>query len=119
LPLLVAGWTLHTLVFVALAWIGEVSLLWGIAGLLGLYMAATEGVERALIADLVAPGGLGSAYGWYYLTKGLLLLPASAAFGWIWQVADARTAFAIAAVLAALGTLLLSVWVAPAVRSSH
>jgi MFS family permease len=116
LPLLVAGWTLHALLFVALAWISQPTWLWGLAVLLGLYMAATEGAERALIADLVAPEALGSAYGWYYLTKGLLLLPASAAFGWIWHAADATSAFAIAAALVAGATLLLAVWVAPAVR---
>lgn len=119
LPLLVAGWTLHALLFGALAWIAEPSLLWVVAVLLGLYMAASEGAERALIADLVEPGALGSAYGWYYLTKGLLLLPASAAFGWIWQAADARSAFVVAAALVALATLLLSTWVAPAVRSAR
>jgi MFS family permease len=119
LPLLVAGWALHALLFVALAWVSHASLLWGIAVLLGLYMAATEGAERALIADLVAPDALGSAYGWYYLTKGLLLLPASAAFGWIWHAADATSAFAIAAALVALATLLLAVWVAPAVLAAR
>jgi MFS family permease len=119
LPLLVAGWTLHALIFVALAWVSAVSLLWVVAVLLGLYMAATEGAERALIADLVPSSVLGSAYGSYYVTKGLLLLPASAAFGWIWQAAGARAAFAIAAALVALATLLLSVWVAPAVRSAR
>ncbi len=52
-PLLIGGWSVHALLFVALALVGEATLLWPIAVLLGLYMAATEGAERALIADLV------------------------------------------------------------------
>ena len=78
LPLLIAGWSLHALLFVSLALVDAPGPLWFIAVMLGLYMAATEGAERALISDLVPPTALGSAYGWYYLVKGLLLLPASA-----------------------------------------
>jgi MFS family permease len=117
IPLLVAGWSMHALLFVALAIVDESALLWPIAVLMGLYMAASEGAERALIADLVASTSLGSAYGWYYLTKGLLLLPASAVFGWIWYSTNAATAFLTAASLVAAATLLLALWVLPAVRA--
>lgn len=118
-PLLVAGWSMHALLFVALALVGQPALLWPIAVLMGLYMAASEGAERALIADLVPRDSLGTAYGWYYLTKGLLLLPASAVFGWIWYRADATAAFLTAASLVAAATLLLALWVLPAVRAGQ
>jgi MFS family permease len=39
-PLLVGGWSLHALLFVALALVSAPALLWGIAVLLGIYMAA-------------------------------------------------------------------------------
>ncbi len=116
-PLMVGGWSLHALLFAALALVGDAVLLWGIALLLGVYMAATEGAERALIADLVPPEALGTAYGWYYLTKGLLLLPASAAFGWIWSAASSAAAFIAAGGLVATATVLLALWVLPAVRA--
>jgi MFS family permease len=116
-PLLIVGWSLHALLFVALALVSAPALLWGIAVLLGIYMAATEGAERALIADLVVPDSLGTAYGWYYLTKGLLLLPASAVFGWIWFARDAATAFLTAAALVVSATIVLSLWVLPAVNA--
>ena len=118
-PLLIGGWSVHALLFVALALVGEATLLWPIAVLLGLYMAATEGAERALIADLVTPNSLGSAYGWYYLVKGLLLLPASAVFGLIWHGAGASAAFLSAASVVALATVLLTLWVLPSVRALH
>jgi MFS family permease len=116
-PLLASGWMLHALLFVALAWIVSPGMLWAIALLMGLYMAATEGAERALVADLVTRDSLGSAYGWYYLTKGLLLLPASAVFGWIWTSKSASAAFLTAACLVAAATVLLALWVWPAVRA--
>jgi MFS family permease len=118
-PLLVAGWSMHALLFVALALVGQPALLWPIAVLMGLYMAASEGAERALIADLVPRDSLGSAYGWYYLTKGLLLLPASAVFGWIWYSANATAAFLTAASVVAMATVLLALWVLPAVRAGQ
>jgi len=118
-PLLVGGWSVHALLFVALALIGAPGALWVIAVLLGLYMAATEGAERALIADLVPRASLGSAYGWYYLVKGLLLLPASAVFGWIWHTSSATAAFLASASLVAAATVLLALWVLPAVRAAR
>jgi len=118
-PLLTVGWVLHVVLFVVLGWTSNVTLMWPAAILLGVYMAATEGSERALIADLVPPQRLGTAYGWYYLAKGLLLLPASAVFGWLWVASGATVAFMLAASFVALATLVLVVWVLPAVRHAH
>lgn len=119
IPLLTLGWTLHALLFVVLGWTGSTALLWAAAVMLGLYMAATEGSERALIADLVGPARLGTAYGWYYLVKGLLLLPASAVFGWLWVARGATAAFMLSSALVAAATLALVVWVLPAVRRTR
>jgi len=118
-PLLTVGWVLHVVLFVVLGWTSNVDLMWPAAILLGVYMAATEGSERALIADLVPQQRLGTAYGWYYLAKGLLLLPASAVFGWLWVASGATAAFMLAASFVALATLALVVWVLPAVRRAH
>ncbi|HET9023830.1 MAG TPA: MFS transporter [Burkholderiaceae bacterium] len=118
-PLLALGWALHAVLFVVLGWTSDVALMWPAAILLGIYMAATEGSERALIADLVPQERLGTAYGWYYLAKGLLLLPASAMFGWLWVASGATTAFMVSSSLVALATLALVAWVRPAVRHAH
>jgi MFS family permease len=118
-PLLAVGWVLHVVLFVVLGWTSSADLMWPAAILLGVYMAATEGSERALIADLVPQERLGTAYGWYYLAKGLLLLPASAVFGWLWATSGATAAFMLAASFVALATLALVVWVLPAVRHAH
>jgi MFS family permease len=118
-PLLTVGWTLHAVLFAALGWTTQPAMLWIGAVLLGVYMAATEGAERALIADLVPQARLGTAYGWYYLVKGLLLLPASAAFGWLWVGAGATVAFTLSASFVALATGALVVWVMPAVRRTQ
>ena len=56
-------------------------------------MAATEGVEKALVADLASSDRRGTAFGWFNLTAGLVLLPASVVFGWLYQTASPLAAF--------------------------
>jgi MFS family permease len=64
--------------------------------LFGLYIASTEGIIKAFIADLTK-GPLilirGKAYGWYNLLIGLTILISSILFGLIWDIAGASFAF--------------------------
>ncbi|MCE5233349.1 MAG: MFS transporter [Mizugakiibacter sp.] len=77
----------------------------------GLVTAALEGTEKALVADMVEPARAGTAFGWYNLVAGVLLLPASLLFGELWQSVSPFAAFAFGAVCAALAALLLATWV--------
>lgn len=66
-------------------------------GFYGLFMAPTEGFEKALVAD-IAPAELrGTAFGWFNLTAGLFLLPASAVIGWLYQAFSPLVAFGFSA----------------------
>jgi MFS family permease len=51
----------------------------------GLYYAATEGVAKAYVADLVPPARRGTAYGLFNAAVGLAALPASVIAGVLWQ----------------------------------
>lgn len=73
----------------------------------GLFMAATEGVEKALVADLAPESRRGAAFGWFNLTAGLLLLPASVIFGWIYQIIAPWAAFAFSGGCALAAAVLL------------
>ena len=68
-------------------------ILFALFGCYGLFMAATEGVEKALVADLSPDGHQGTAFGWFNLVNGTLLLPASIIFGWLYQSLQPQTAF--------------------------
>ena len=52
-----------------------------------------------------------TAYGWFNLIAGIMLLPASFLFGWLWQTFSAETAFSFSAACAALAAILLKWWV--------
>jgi MFS family permease len=58
---------------------------WALFGLYGLYYAATEGVAKALVADLTPPTQRGTAYGWFNAVIGITALPASLLAGVLWQ----------------------------------
>jgi MFS family permease len=81
----------------------------------GLVTAALEGTEKALVADLVEPGRSGTAFGWYNLVVGAMLLPASVLFGWLWHGLSRLVAFGFGAACAAAATVLLLTWVRRAV----
>lgn len=110
--LLVAGYTAYGLVYLALARQAEAGWpLWLLFALYGLFLAATEGVEKALVADMAEPGQQGTAYGWFNLAAGIMLLPASWCFGWLYQAISGTAAFEFGAGCAALSALLMAWWV--------
>jgi len=62
-----------------------------------IFIAMTDGAEKALIAELAPKSQLGTAYGWFHLVSGLMLLPASALFGWLWSHVNPTAAFVVSA----------------------
>jgi len=112
--LLLGGYGVYAAFYLALGLIGDSGL--GLAALFALYgvfLAATEGVEKALVADLAPQARRGTAFGWFNLVVGIMLLPASVLFGWLWQATTPTAAFGFSAACALAAALLLAVWVFP------
>lgn len=109
--LIVGGWLIYAGFYLLLGFNGHPVLLWPLFGLYGLFMAATEGAEKALVADLAPRALLGTAYGWFNMIAGIMLLPASVLFGGLWQQAGAPVAFGFGAGCALAAALLLRGWV--------
>lgn len=108
---IVLGWLIYSAILLLLGFDGwSTAWLWPLFAVYGLFFAATEGAQKALVADMVPRHGLGTAYGWFNLVTGLLLLPASFLFGWISQVLGAAYAFGFSSACAVLATLLLMAW---------
>jgi MFS family permease len=82
----------------------------------GVVTAALEGTEKALVADLVPRERIGTAFGWYNLVAGVLLLPASLIFGWLWSTFAPQAAFAFGSACALLAAAALAMWVGRAVE---
>lgn len=112
--LLLGGYGVYAAFYLALGLIGSNGL--GLVALFacyGVFLAATEGVEKALVADLAPQARRGTAFGWFNLVVGIMLLPASVLFGWLWQATTPTVAFGFSAACALAAALLLAVWVFP------
>lgn len=95
--LIIGGWIAYGLVYLGFALSKTGWQIWTLFGLYGIYYAATEGVAKALIADLVAPERRGTAYGLYNAAIGLTAFPASLIAGLLWQGAFGWTGFGASA----------------------
>ncbi len=95
--LIVGGWLAYGLVYLGFALASAGWQIWTLFGLYGVYYAATEGVAKALVADLVPDAQRGTAYGLFNAAIGITALPASLIAGLLWQGVGAWTGFGPAA----------------------
>lgn len=112
---ILAGWILYALVYLGFAVAGATWQIFGLYITYGLYYALTEGIARAMIADLVAPRQRGIAYGLYNAAVGLTAFPASFLAGVLWQGLGPFTGFGapapflFGALLALISAILLTI----------
>lgn len=104
---IIAGWIVYALVYGGFALADRQWHAWALFTCYGVYFGLTEGVEKALVADMAPAHLRGSAFGLYHLTVGIGAFPASLLFGLLWQRFGAPAAFLAGAGLAlAAGALL-------------
>ena len=111
-PLLIAGWTIYAAVYLGFGLAGAAWQVWVLFAAYGLYFGATEGVEKALVADFVPAERRGAAFGFYNLALGIAALPASLIFGELVDHASARVAFLFGGGMALLAAIAIC-FVAP------
>ncbi|PPC76609.1 MFS transporter [Pokkaliibacter plantistimulans] len=113
--MLMAGYLAYALFYLGMGMISHDGwVMFALFGFYGVFVAATEGVEKALVADIAPAGRRGTAFGWFNLTAGAFLLPASIVFGWLYEGFSPVVAFVWSGSCALLATVLLGVWVGPA-----
>lgn len=107
--LLAAGLALFALVYLGFALAPGTWAVWPLFAAYGVYIAATEGVARAWVADHVPPGGAGTAYGLFGFATGASLLAASIAAGLLWSHVGPAAPFVLGACSAGLAAVLILV----------
>jgi MFS family permease len=105
--MILSGWFVYFLTYVGFAYFNKYYLIYILFIVYGLYFGLTEGVERALVADIVPGKNLGTAYGFYNLSLGITALPASIIFGFIWKVYSFRAAFLTGALISIAASIML------------
>lgn len=95
--LLVGGWILYGLLYLAFALAFAAWQIWLFYGFYGIYYGISEGTARAMVADLVKPQQRGTAYGLYSAAVGVMALPANLLAGILWQGAFGWSCFGASA----------------------
>lgn len=110
IPLIAAGWVVYGLSYIGFAFASRAWQVWPLFALYGVYYAASEGVGRALIADVVGSEARGRAYGVYNMVIGLAALPAGLIAGLLWDHLGPRAPFLFSAVVALFAVALLLIF---------
>lgn len=107
---LVVGYFIYALVYLGFAWVSGLTSMWALFIIYGIYIALTEGVEKALLAD-IAPSHLrGTVIGLHAALVGVALLPASFIAGVLWEFLGASAPFYFGSgmgLLSAIGLLFI------------
>jgi MFS family permease len=103
------GWAIYIVVYVGFALLPAAHAwgLWPLMAVYGVYMALTDGVGKALIADHAPRERRGAAMGLFHASSGLTTLGASLLAGVLWDHAGPKYTFLVGAGFAALALLVL------------
>ena len=107
--IIAVGWAIYAGVYAALALLPKSQAwgLWPLMAVYGVYMALTEGVGKALIADHAPKESRGAAMGIFYALTGLTTLAASLLAGVVWDQAGSEAALLLGAGFAILALVAL------------
>ena len=78
--------------------------------LYGLYSAATDGIQKAIVADVADANKKGTALGIYNAMLGITLLPASLIAGILYDRVNSSVPFIFGAAMALLAAILMAVY---------
>jgi len=104
---LMIGMVTFILTFLGFGYFEDLTVIWILFTLWGLYNALTDGVARAIVADLSPENLRGTAYGLQSMIVCLALFCSSVMAGFLWQSFNSSTAFYTSAGLALISLITL------------
>ena len=102
-----AGYLFFALIYLGFGLAGAAWEVWPLFAVYGFYYAATEGVGKAMLAQMVPAGSRATAVGTYGLVTGLGALPASLVAGFLWDRVGPAAPFFYGAGMAGLALVTL------------
>ena len=109
-PVLVAGFVIFAFVYLGFAVATSGWMVWPLFLVYGSYIALTESVGKAYVADLVPDERRASAMGLYNASTGVMLLLSSIIGGALWEFFGPPATFLAGAASAGSAALLLAAW---------
>jgi MFS family permease len=101
------GWGAYMFAYLGFGMAKQSYQIWLLFAFYGIYYATTEGVAKALVADLVPSRHRGKAYGIYNTSIGLVTLPASFIAGFLWDKINPQAPFFFGSLMAGVAVILL------------
>lgn len=108
--LLIAGFLIYAVVYLFFGMNVDEGTLFALFALYGLYSAATDGIQKAFVADVADASRRGTALGIYNAMLGITLLPASLIAGVLYDRVNSSVPFIFGAAMALLAALLMVVY---------
>ena len=105
--LIIFGYLIYAIIYFGFGRAGSVGMIIGLFALYGMYSAATDGVQKAMVTDLVDRDKRGTGLGIYNSLLGITLLPASLIAGVLYDRVDNSAPFYFGACMAFLAALLM------------
>jgi MFS family permease len=102
------GWTIYAIAYAGFA-IATPAMIWPLFAIYGLYMALTDGVGKALIADHAPPDHRGYALGIYYLATGATTVASSVIAGVLWDRVGPSAPFWLGSAAAVASVAMLAI----------
>lgn len=105
-----AGWVIYGLTYFAMGFSASKAVFIAAILFYGVFYGFTEGVEKALLSDILPQESKGTGFGAFQLILGLAALPASFLTGYLMTDFGSLVAFATCGILAMGAAALLVVW---------
>ena len=101
------GLVIFSLVYLGFAFVSEIIFIWLLFALYGIYSAATEGVSKAWVTDLVSERWRGSAIGLLTMCSSFAIMLGSFAAGVLWDYFGSAVPFVISSIISFLIAIIL------------
>jgi MFS family permease len=108
--LIIFGYLLYSVIYFFFGRTGSAGSVVFLFALYGLYSAATDGVQKALVSDLICKKVKGTGLGIYSFLVGITLLPASLIAGLLYDRINNRAPFYFGSAMAFAAAVLLIIF---------
>ncbi len=109
--ILIIGYVIYAVVYYGFGITSSIGIITVLFALYGLYSAATDGIQKAFISDLIDKNKKGTGLGIYNAILGITLLPASVIAGFLYDKIDSSVPFYFGAATAVTSAFLLLIFI--------
>ena len=109
--LLVIGFVIYAVVYFGFGYTSHVYVITVLFALYGVYSAMTDGIQKALVSDLIDKNKKGTGLGIYNALLGITLLPASLIAGKLYDNVNSSIPFYFGAITALTAALLMVIFI--------